>query len=96
VEAFGQQDRENLRQRTLEILYEGRAYQQSRIDVMRTLEQMGVRFNRAELDQVIAYLQLKEMVTVLGVTEPTYRLTALGVDACEGNVPMPIGISPLD
>jgi hypothetical protein len=80
----------------LQIIYEDGSYAvQGLQTLVAALQSMGVKAPKEEVRRAVIYLQRKGLIVATGTTELYARLTAEGIDLCEGNYPCPAGISSL-
>lgn len=93
-ESVQQSEREDMRLAILQVIYKDEAYAfQGMQNLCSALKALGIDHPFEEVRRAVLYLQKKGMLIVTGTTELYLRLTAEGIDLCEGNYPPPAGIS---
>lgn len=92
-----QAERQDLRLCILQVVYAGDdQYCFSGELLAKELGKLAVTARLEEIKRACRYLSLQGLLQITGAVDPVYCLTAAGVDLCEGNLPVPLGISPLN
>jgi hypothetical protein len=96
LETVKQVEREDMRLAILQIIYADVSYSvQGLQTLVEALRSTGLNTPIEEVRRAVLYLQKKGLIVATGTTELYARLTAEGIDLCEGNYPCPAGISSL-